>query len=85
MNMKHSYLKTKPEPLIERRGPTVEVSITCLMPFFQEQSQLVDTIKHSMDKVADVVSFLNPDRTPEITADQPLYVFANQFSVGMDK
>jgi hypothetical protein len=31
-----------------------------------------------MEKVRDVVKFLNPDQTPIITADQPLVVLAKQ-------
>ena len=62
----------------QKRGPQVEVSLTCLLPLFQEHAHSVATIKHSMEKVRDVVKFLNPDQTPIITADQPLVVFAKQ-------
>jgi hypothetical protein len=53
----------------QKRGPHVEVSLTCLLPLFQEHAHSVATIKHSMEKVRDVVKFLNPDQTPIITAD----------------
>jgi hypothetical protein len=62
----------------QKRGPHVEVSLTCLLPLFQEHAHSVATIKHSMEKVRDVVKFLNPDQTPIITADQPLVVLSKQ-------
>jgi hypothetical protein len=37
-----------------------------------------------MEKVRDVVKFLNPDQTPIITADQPLFVLANQIQCEWD-
>jgi hypothetical protein len=37
-----------------------------------------------MEKDRDVVKFLNPDQTPLITADQPLFVLANQIQCEWD-
>ena len=62
----------------KKRGPTVEVSFTSLLPLFQEAAHSVAMIKHSMDKVKEITDFLNPGQTPVITADQPLFVIAKQ-------
>lgn len=62
----------------KKRGPTVEVSLTSLLPLFQEAAHSVAMIKHSMDKVKEITDFLNPGQTPVITADQPLFVIAKQ-------
>ena len=62
----------------KNRGPSVKVSLTSLLPLFHEQAHSVAMIKHSMDKVKEVVNFLNPRQTPIITADQPLFVLAKQ-------
>jgi hypothetical protein len=48
------------------------------MPILQEQAHSVVTIKHAMDKVKEVTSFLNPRQTPVMACDQPLFVFAKQ-------
>lgn len=61
-----------------KRGPSVEVSLTSLLPLFQEAAHSVAMIKHAMDKVKEITSFLNPGQTPVITADQPLFVLAKQ-------
>ena len=66
----------------QKRGPEVEDSLTCLLPLLHAHS--VATIKHSMEKDRDVVKFLNPDQTPLITADQPLFVLANQIQCEWD-
>ena len=48
------------------------------MPILQEQAHSVATIKHVMDKVKEVTSFLNPRQAPVMACDQPLFVFAKQ-------
>lgn len=60
------------------RGPHVNISISSLMPLLQEQAHSVATIKHAMDKVKEVTSFLNPRQTPVMACDQPLFVLAKQ-------
>ena len=60
------------------RGPHVNISISSLMPILQEQAHSVATIKHAMDKVKEVTSFLNPRQTPVMACDQPLFVLAKQ-------
>jgi hypothetical protein len=49
-----------------------------LMPILQEQAHSVATIKHAMDKVKEVTSFLNPRQMPVMACDQPLFVLAKQ-------
>ena len=62
----------------KERGPHVNISISSLMPILQEQAHSVATIKHAMDKVKEVTSFLNPRQTPVMACDQPLFVLAKQ-------
>ena len=56
----------------------VNISISSLMPILQEQAHSVATIKHAMDKVKEVTSFLNPRQMPVMACDQPLFVLAKQ-------
>ena len=56
----------------------VNISFSSLMPILQEQTHSVATIKHAMDKVKEVTSFLNPRQTPVMACDQPLCVLAKQ-------
>lgn len=46
-------------------------SWTALLPLLTDHANEVSTIKHSMDKVREATSYLNPGQTPVITADQP--------------
>lgn len=62
----------------KRRGPQVNVRISSLLPLLQEQAHSIATIKHAMDKVKEVTSFLNPKQTPVMACDQPLFVLAKQ-------
>ena len=48
------------------------------MPILQEQAHSVATIKHAMDKMKEVTSFLNPRQMPVMACDQPLFVLAKQ-------
>ena len=62
-----------------KRSPEFEVSLTSLLPLLRDQAHSVATVKHVMDKVRDVVDFLNPHyQVPVITADQPIYALAKQ-------
>lgn len=56
----------------------VNISISSLLPLWQEQAHSVATIKHVMDKVKEITSFLNPEQTPVMACDQPLFVLAKQ-------
>lgn len=62
----------------KRRGPQVNVSISSLLPLLQEQAHSIATIKHAMDKLKEVTSFLNPKQTPVMACDQHLFVLAKQ-------
>ena len=60
------------------RRPHINISISSLLPLFQEQAHSVATIKHAMDKIKEVISFLIPGQTPVMACDQPLFVLARQ-------
>ena len=60
------------------RGSHVNISISSLMPLLQERAHSVDTIKHAMDKVKEVTSYLNSGQMPVMACDQPLFVLAKK-------
>lgn len=61
-----------------KRNRLFEVSISVLLPLLRDPAHSVATLKHSMDKIRETVTFLNPGQTPVITADQPLYALMKQ-------
>lgn len=61
-----------------KRSPELNVSITSLLPLLRDQAHSVATVKHVMEKVQDIVAYLNPGQVPIITADQPIYALAKQ-------
>ena len=62
----------------KQRGVAFDESITSLLPLLRESAHSVATIRHVMDRVKDTVAYLNPDQTPVIAADQPIYTIAKQ-------
>ena len=48
------------------------------MPLLRQNTHDVATIKHSLDKIKEAISFLNPTQSPVVTADQPLFALAKQ-------
>ncbi|KAK1906058.1 Nicotinate phosphoribosyltransferase [Dissostichus eleginoides] len=44
----------------KKRHPTFEVGITSLLPLLRDQAHSVATVRHVMDKIKDIVAFLNP-------------------------
>ena len=48
------------------------------MPLLRDHAHDVATIKHSLDKIKEATSFLNPTQSPMVTADQPLFALAKQ-------
>ena len=62
----------------QRRGKPFEVSISSLLPLLRDQAHSVATVKHVMDKIREIVAFLNPSQVPIIAADQPIYAVAKQ-------
>ncbi|KAK3861204.1 hypothetical protein Pcinc_032795 [Petrolisthes cinctipes] len=62
----------------QKREKPFEVSITSYLPLLRDQAHSVVTVKHVMDKIKEIVAFLNPDRVPVIAADQPIYAVAKQ-------
>ena len=62
----------------QKRSPAFEVSITSLLPPLRDQVYSVATVRHVMDNIKDIVSFLNPGQVSVIAADQPIYAVAKQ-------
>ncbi|KAJ8387355.1 hypothetical protein AAFF_G00157320 [Aldrovandia affinis] len=62
----------------QKRGKPFEVSITSLLPLLRDQAHSVAAVKHVMDKIKEIVAFLNPGQVPVIAADQPIYAVAKQ-------
>ena len=48
------------------------------MPLFYEAAHSVSMVKHAMVVAKEAICHLNPDQTPVITMDQPLYSLAKQ-------
>ena len=60
----------------KKRGSVFEVSVTSLRPLLRDQAHSVATIRHVMDKIKDMITYLIPIQTPVIAADQPIYALA---------
>ena len=65
-------------PYLQKTGPVPAVSITSLLPLLRDQAHSVATIRHVMDKIKDMITYLIPIQTPVIAADQPIYALAKQ-------
>lgn len=55
-----------------------DVDMSAIMPLLRDHSNEVSTIKHTMDKVKDVINHLNPSQSPVLAVDQPLFALAKQ-------
>ena len=55
---------------------TRPAAITAMLPIFKDKANTALMIKHAMKLVKQGTSKLNPDQTPIITLDQPLYAIA---------
>jgi hypothetical protein len=51
-------------------------TISTLLPLFYEKADSPAMIKHGMDVISQVTTFLNPGQVPVITVDQPLFALA---------
>ena len=51
-------------------------ALTALLPLFYGKADSPAMIKHGMDVIREVTSFLNPGQVPVITLDQPLFAIA---------
>lgn len=51
-------------------------AITNLLQMFNEKAASVSMVKHGMDVLRNLTSFLNPGQVPVLTADQPLYAIS---------
>ena len=59
-------------------GLAFEASIAALLPLLREQAYYVATVCYVMDKVKEILAYLNPNQIPVITADQPIYAVLKQ-------
>ena len=55
-----------------------EVDISFLLPLFREGLKSAVMIKHEMLVVKQAVNHVNPNQTPVVALDQPLYAVAKQ-------
>ena len=70
----------------ERQPPTErQPSKILLLPLFTEALHTVAMIRHSIVIVRKTVKHLDPDHTPVITMDQPLFALGNKNPVGNER
>ena len=62
----------------QKRANLFKVAISSLLPLLRDGAHSVATIKHVMDIILDIVTYLNPSQIPVVAADQPLYALAKQ-------
>ena len=55
-----------------------DVDILVLLPLFREGSKSAAMIRHEMGVVKQAVNHVNPNQTPVIALNQPLYAIAKQ-------
>ena len=55
-----------------------DVDILVLLPLFREGSKSAAMIRHAMGVVKQAVNHVNPNQTPVIALNQPLYAIAKQ-------
>ena len=53
-------------------------AITALLPLFDENAHTMAMIQHSVTIVKEGVAYVNPNQTPLIAMDQPLFAIAKQ-------
>ena len=58
-------------------------ALTALLPLFYEKAATPARVKHGMDVLRQGITFLNPNQSPVITVDQPLFALAKMASVEM--
>lgn len=62
----------------QKRQAPFEISLSSMLPLFQEEAHSVAMIKHAMDIARATTQFLNPGQTPVLAVDQPLFAIAKQ-------
>ena len=55
-----------------------DVDVLVLLPLFREGSKYAAMIRHAMGVVKQAVNHVNPNQTPVIALNQPLYAIAKQ-------
>ena len=53
-----------------------EINISVLLPLFCEGSKSAAMIRHAMGVIKQAVNHVNPNETPVVALDQPLYAIA---------
>lgn len=56
----------------------IYLTVSAMLPLFQESAHTVSMIRHSIDIVSRAVHNLNPGQVPIVTFDQPLYTLAKE-------
>ena len=62
----------------ERQLSDYQPAITSLMPMFLENAHSAPMIFHGMNVIRSAVQLVNPEQTPVIAMDQPLFALAKQ-------
>ena len=62
----------------ERQLSDYQPAITSLMPMFLENAHSAPMILHGMNVICSAVQLVNPEQTPVIAMDQPLFALAKQ-------
>lgn len=57
-----------------QKGSSFELARSSLLPLFNESSSSPAMLKHAMEKIKEITTFLNPGQIPVICVDQPLLV-----------
>ena len=52
------------------------ISVVALLPLFSEISATITMVKHGMDVLRKITTYLNPGQTPVMAFDQPLFALA---------
>ena len=50
--------------------------MNALLPLFSEKSATIAMVKHGMECLKQITNFLNPNQTPVMVFDQPLFTIA---------
>ena len=56
----------------------LHADLSALLPIWRDDSKSPSTIRHTLDVINQAVAYLNPDQTPVIAFDQPLFAIAKR-------
>ena len=57
-------------------NPEDPIAVNALLPLFSEKSATIAMVKHGMECIKQIINFLNPNQTPVMVFDQPLFTLA---------